>query len=153
LYPEPAPALLGPEGGKIQPIFLIVFIVNRTDRYRLEALIELALSYPGSRAASDIAAARDLPAAYLSRLLGDLARAGLVSSRRGPGGGLSLARPPESIPVAEIMASPDPADELPPALARLAESVARAIGRCTSRITLADLARWERQAATIDYSI
>lgn len=40
--------------------------------------------------------------AVIRRLLGDLARAGLTSSRLGQGGGAALARPPKKISLLEI---------------------------------------------------
>ena len=127
--------------------------MNRTDRYRLEALIELAKSYPLTLSAIDIAAARGLPAPYLSRLLADLGRSGWLHSRRGPGGGAALARPPDSIAVAEIMSPPPRPSDLPPALDRLADAVDDAVNHCTERITLADLVRWEHEVGVTDYSI
>ena len=42
-----------------------MFIMNRTDRYRLEALMELATIYPEARSSSELAARRGIPAAYL----------------------------------------------------------------------------------------
>ncbi len=127
--------------------------MNRTDRYRLEALIALATSFPSTRSATDIAAARGLPAPYLSRLLAELGRSGWVRSRRGPGGGISLARSPESITVAEVVSPPERPHDLPPALDRLADTVATAITDCTERITVADLVRWEHEVSVSDYSI
>src|SRR5215210_4391375 len=50
-----------------------------------------------------IAEAEGLPLAYLEHLVQRLRRAELVESRRGAHGGYSLARPPEEIPMAEIV--------------------------------------------------
>jgi DNA-binding IscR family transcriptional regulator len=131
-----------------------MFIINRTDRYRLEALMELANSYPESRSATQVAARRSIPSAYLSRLLSDLTRAGWLRSRRGPGGGVTLARPPEAIPVAGVLSTGGEAEALPPALARLADTITTAVDESTVGISIADLARWERQiSSTADYSI
>jgi Rrf2 family protein len=127
--------------------------VNRTDRYRLEALLELASGYPEPRSAADIAAARGLPPAYLARILSELGRAEWLETRRGPRGGVSLARPPETISVADVLSPAPDSDSLPLALARLAGELAAARTRCASRITIADLARWERRSAVHDYCI
>jgi Rrf2 family cysteine metabolism transcriptional repressor len=127
--------------------------MNRTDRYRLEALIELAESYPERRSTAEIAARREIPSAYLSRLLSELVRTGWVHSRRGAGGGLVLARPPEEISVAEVLTAPLEKPDLPPALGRLAASIDDAVQRATTTISVADLARWERTIAPSDYSI
>ena len=127
--------------------------MNQTERYRLEALMELAHSYPERRSTAEIAARRDIPTAYLSRLLSELVRSGWVHSRRGPGGGIALARPPESIPVAEVLATRYGDGELPPALVRLADTIDDAIQATTTTISVADLAGWERAAEPVDYSI
>jgi len=116
--------------------------------------MELAQSYPSGRSTAEIADQRDIPPAYLSRLLAELARAGWVQSRRGPGGGVSLAHPPEAIPVASLIPTRSTDGALPFALSRLADTIDRAVSKATRTISVADLARWERQAAaTPDYSI
>lgn len=131
-----------------------MFIMNQTQRYRLEALMELAQSFPEGRSTAQIASRRGIPAAYLSRLLADLGRAGWVHSRRGPGGGVALANPPETISVAEIISTGSTDGPLPPVLDRLASAIDRAVKASTSAISIADLARWERQSTAVDdYSI
>jgi Rrf2 family protein len=127
--------------------------MNQTERYRLEALIELALSYPQGRSTSEIARRREIPPAYLSRLLAELARAGWVHSRRGPGGGVTLASSPEKIALSRVMAGRPRGTDLPPALGRLASTIDDAVRRTMATISVADLARWGQRAATTDYSI
>ena len=46
-----------------------------------------------------------LPEAYLAKLLKTLVRAGLLGSASGPRGGFRLARPPEEITVADVVAA------------------------------------------------
>lgn len=131
-----------------------MFIMNQTQRYRIEALMELAHSFPEGRSTAEIAARRDIPLAYLSRLMGELARAGWVNSRRGPGGGVILAHSPEAISVAAVISTRSTGGSLPPVLDRLAATINRAVEASTSTISIADLASWERQAAIAnDYSI
>jgi len=131
-----------------------MFIMNQTERYRLEALMELAQSFPEGRSTAQIAVRRDIPSAYLSRLLAELARAGWVHSRRGPGGGVSLAQPPETISVSAVIFTRRADTSLPMALGRLVETVDRAIEEAVAGISVADLARWESSsAAAHDYSI
>ena len=116
--------------------------------------MELARSYPKGRSTAQIASRRGIPAAYLSRLLAELARSGWVRSRRGPGGGVSLARSPEAISVAAVIHSYSADTSLPPALGRLANTINRAVEESIAAISVADLARWEQQtAAARDYSI
>jgi Rrf2 family protein len=45
---------------------------------------------------------------YLAKVLGTLSRAGLVSSRRGRGGGFTLAKSPEETTVLEIVKATEP---------------------------------------------
>jgi Rrf2 family iron-sulfur cluster assembly transcriptional regulator len=54
---------------------------------------------------SDIATGQGLSLAYLEQIFGRLRRAGLVRSARGPGGGYILARSPELLSIAEVVAA------------------------------------------------
>ncbi len=72
--------------------------------YGLKVLIELALLERGSSiAAGEIAAREGIPQRFLEQQVTVLRKAGLVESRRGAGGGSSLARPAASITVAEAI--------------------------------------------------
>jgi FeS assembly SUF system regulator len=55
--------------------------------------------------APDLAAETQLPLPMVSKILKTLARSGLLASHRGTKGGYSLARPPETISAAEIIAA------------------------------------------------
>lgn len=57
----------------------------------------------GPASLASIAEAEGLPLAYLEHLAARLRRAGLVESRRGAHGGYSLARPAETITMAEVV--------------------------------------------------
>jgi Rrf2 family protein len=130
-----------------------MFIMNRTEQYRLEALMELAHSWPEGRSTAEIASRRGIPAAYLSRLLSELARTGWVLSRRGPNGGVRLAMEPGVISVGEVYRSQLTEASLPPALDRLATRIDRAVEESIATISLAELANWETAATSHDYSI
>lgn len=54
---------------------------------------------------SEIAAAVGVPRNYLSKVLHQLVRAGVLVSERGPRGGFALARAAETIRLAEIVAA------------------------------------------------
>ncbi len=56
---------------------------------------------------TDLAAALHLPPPTVSKLLGKLARAGLLTSYRGVEGGYTLARRPDSITMADIISAVD----------------------------------------------
>jgi Rrf2 family cysteine metabolism transcriptional repressor len=57
----------------------------------------------GPASLAEIAAAEDMPRAYLEQLAFVLRDAGLVVSTRGAHGGYELARPPQSIPMSEVL--------------------------------------------------
>jgi len=73
-------------------------------RYGLRALIDLAL-YSENEAVSisSIAERENISERYLEQLVGMLKKAGLVTSKRGAGGGYSLARPASEISVGDIL--------------------------------------------------
>lgn len=54
-----------------------------------------------------IAAAQDIPRKFLEAILNDLRRGGLVVSQRGGRGGYRLARPAQSITVAQVIRAVD----------------------------------------------
>ena len=70
--------------------------------YALRALLELAVQ-TGPATAESLAASQDLPTKFLTAILNDLRRAGLVTSRRGVDGGYRLAKAPRAISVADVM--------------------------------------------------
>lgn len=52
---------------------------------------------------SEISEALDIPANYLSKILHQLARAGVLNSVRGPSGGFALAQPTDELNLAELL--------------------------------------------------
>ena len=56
----------------------------------------------------EIANATRVPPAYLSKVLQALRRADIVSSQRGIGGGVSLAKDPQDITILSIISAVDP---------------------------------------------
>lgn len=82
-------------------------ISAKTD-YALRALCQLA-SLPDDvpMKAVDIAAAQEIPRAFLDQILLDLRRGGMLESRRGPEGGHRLARPAAAITVADVVRAID----------------------------------------------
>lgn len=51
----------------------------------------------------EVAARQGIPTRYLEQIFQKLRRAGLVASKRGPGGGYLLARSPEEISLADVL--------------------------------------------------
>jgi Rrf2 family protein len=77
--------------------------VSTRAEYGIRALIDLAMFEAlGPVQTHDIARRQGLPEPYLNQILSALRRAGLVVSKRGPGGGHLLSRPPEEIHLADV---------------------------------------------------
>jgi Rrf2 family protein len=77
-------------------------------KYSLKALGYLARLPPGvTTQASDIAGANNIPKKFLDAILGELRRAGIVHSRKGPGGGYRLAREPSAIKIGHVIRTID----------------------------------------------
>lgn len=83
-------------------------MLSQTSEYALRAAVFLANDGGGPRTAAEIARAASVPAGYLAKVLGLLARAGLVSSQRGLGGGFALSRTPRDVSVLEVVNAVDP---------------------------------------------
>ncbi|MFC4606054.1 RrF2 family transcriptional regulator [Rhodococcus kronopolitis] len=71
--------------------------------YAVRALVELAAAGDGPVKADRLAQAQAVPHKFLEAVLGELRRAGMVSSRRGRDGGYWLARPAAEITVADVI--------------------------------------------------
>lgn len=82
--------------------------ISQTAEYALRAAVHLASMEGQAQTARQIADATQVPAGYLSKVLQSLARAGVVNSRRGMGGGFTLARPPRKIKALEVINAVDP---------------------------------------------
>jgi Rrf2 family iron-sulfur cluster assembly transcriptional regulator len=83
-------------------------ILNQTAVYALRAMAALAGLAPGeSIRAVELAERTLVPVHYLSKVMRRLVVAGLVIGRKGHGGGFSLARPPRSITLADVLAATD----------------------------------------------
>jgi Rrf2 family protein len=77
-------------------------------KYSLKALVHLAGLEPGETAqAVAIAEAHNIPKKFLDAILGDLRAAGIVYSRKGPGGGYMLARAASEIKVGRVIRAID----------------------------------------------
>jgi Rrf2 family iron-sulfur cluster assembly transcriptional regulator len=80
--------------------------VSTRGDYAARALLSLALhGEERPTSVKEIAERTNLPQPYLEQILLAVKGAGLVRSKRGVGGGYVLARPPEQINLAEILAA------------------------------------------------
>jgi len=135
-------------------IYIIINIMNKTNLYRLEALLALGAAYPGARRTTEIARRRAVPEPFLARLLAELARNGLVVTSRGPAGGARLARPPAEISLLEVLPRPDRTTSGGAGAQWLASRLAEAERQALAGLDLAALLAAEQAAsATVDFEI
>jgi len=80
-------------------------IYTDSGKYAIRALTYMAAreDQESPASAADVAEAENIPPYYLAKVMQDLARADLLNSVRGRGGGFVLKRPPEEIRVLEII--------------------------------------------------
>lgn len=88
------------------PYPLRVHLSGRTD-YALRAALELAAAPSGPLTTDEIAHRQSIPTSYLGAILAELRRSGIVTARRGPEGGWSLARDPREITLADVIRAVD----------------------------------------------
>jgi Rrf2 family protein len=82
---------------------------SKTVEYALRAVAHLAYESPNARTTEQIAeATRVESATYLSKVLQELVRKGVVRSQRGIGGGITLAKPPEDLTILEVVNAVEP---------------------------------------------
>lgn len=86
-------------------------MLSITGEYALQAMVFLAQRGDDRLySAALIADEAGIPQKYLSTILGELARAGLVEGTRGKGGGFRLSRPAERILLTEVVGPFEPAN-------------------------------------------
>lgn len=132
-------------------------IFSQTSRYALRATAFLAERVADERPTpvAEIAAALDVPRNYLSKILHQLARSGVLVSERGPRGGFRLASPPEAIRLLDVVEPVEPrsterncllgrptcSDETPCAAHAHWRELSDAVERFLSETTVAELTR------------
>lgn len=137
--------------------------LSKKSEYALRALI-YAAGFPDGTTfqIKDLATKNDIPKKFLELILLELKNAGILTSRRGVGGGYILARRPDAIRSSEIIQAIEGpllvpreqkgggkagADETSHAVHLLVREASEAVESVLSRWTLADLAREEKDAA------
>ena len=85
-------------------------MISQTAEYALRAMVHLAATSREQppQTVEQIAAGTRVPAGYLAKVLQGLARAGLVTSQRGIGGGFRLSKPPDETTIYEVVQAVDP---------------------------------------------
>jgi len=78
-------------------------ISRRTD-YGVRVILDLAsLSENGRASTEAIAKRQNIPAPFLAKIISQLSLSGLVTTQRGAGGGVTLARPAAEISLLEVV--------------------------------------------------
>ena len=83
-------------------------MLSQTVEYALRAATFMASAPDESHTVERIAEATQVPVAYLAKVLQQLVRGGIAGSRRGVGGGFTLAKPPARLRILEIVQAVDP---------------------------------------------
>jgi Rrf2 family protein len=78
-------------------------ISRRTD-YGVRVILDLTnLADNGRASTQEIASRQNIPSPFLAKIIAQLSLAGLVTTHRGAGGGVSLARSPSEISLLEVI--------------------------------------------------
>lgn len=81
---------------------------SQTVEYALRAAVYLASQAPAACTTDQIAEATKVPKAYLSKVLQGMSRGGVVRSRRGIGGGMTLLKAPADLTILEVVNAVEP---------------------------------------------
>jgi Rrf2 family protein len=83
-------------------------MLSQTNEYALRAAVTLAHHERRSLTTDQLAELTGVPRGYLAKVLQQLRRAGIVSSRRGIRGGFTLARPASELTALSVVNAIDP---------------------------------------------
>jgi FeS assembly SUF system regulator len=129
--------------------------LSRLADYGIVLMTQMAYAANTVATAQEMAASTRLPLPTVSKLLSSLARAGVLDATRGARGGYRLARPADSVTLADIVRAVDGPIALTQCLEQRAESceleglcpsqrsfrqINDAVSRAFAAVTLADLA-------------
>lgn len=87
-------------------------MIPKTAEYALRATVCLAGAAGGPASADVLAERTKVPRSYLNRVLRDLAAAGLLHSKPGPGGGHELARPAGEVTILDVVNAVAPIERI-----------------------------------------
>ena len=87
-------------------------MISQTAEYALRSVVYLGSQVGQPVTTQRIAAATQVPAGYLSKVLQALGRAGLVDAQRGLKGGYALARPLDELTVLDVINAVDPLERI-----------------------------------------
>jgi len=78
-------------------------VLGKRGDYAIRAVIDVAARHGERRKAREIAERMSIPPKYLSRILADLVRGGVLRATAGPDGGYQLTRPPRDITMLQVI--------------------------------------------------
>ena len=81
---------------------------SQTVEYALRAVVHLAFEAPHPRTSDQIADATRVSKTYLAKILQNLVRKGVLNSQRGVGGGMTLAVPPDTLTILDVVNAVEP---------------------------------------------
>lgn len=81
---------------------------SQTVEYALRAMVYLADQAPAARTTDQIAEATRVPKAYLAKVIQGLRQAGVVHSKRGAGGGVTLVKTPDQMTILDVVNAVEP---------------------------------------------
>ena len=87
-------------------------MISKTAEYALRAVACLAGSEGSPLVANILAKKTKIPRSYLHTVLQDLAAAGLIRSRPGPGGGYELCRAPKDVTILDVVNAVAPIERI-----------------------------------------
>jgi len=85
---------------------------SQTVEYSLRAVVHLADKSPEPQTTDQIATATLVPKAYLSKVIQGLNRAGIVHSKRGIGGGVTLVKTPDQLTILDVVNAVEPIERI-----------------------------------------
>ncbi|NQV06346.1 Rrf2 family transcriptional regulator [bacterium] len=77
--------------------------LDRRGDYAVRAVLDLTTHSPDLQKTREIAQRMDIPMGFLSQILAELVREGLLVATAGPSGGYGLARPADEITVLDVV--------------------------------------------------
>jgi Rrf2 family protein len=132
--------------------FIQRFMLSQKTRYAIRAMQHLADRYgAGPVRLSEIAAAQNIPANFLTTILSELSRFGLVGTQRGKDGGYWLAIPPVDVTYGDLIRVMRGSLALVPCASRFAHEKCRncvAEGDCRTRALMLEVR--DRTAEILD---
>lgn len=87
-------------------------MLSKTAEYALRAVACMGGQAGQPASADALAEKTKVPRRYLTRVLQDLAAAGLVRSRSGPGGGYELQRDPRTLTILDVVNAVSPLERI-----------------------------------------